>query len=224
MVDQTFINYFSNADVVVKSVMILLFAASIFSWTLIIQRFAWLGTLRSKTAKFCNQFRDINDIGSLFHDVNKKKSHEGAESIFVAGYKEYARGTKLNLTHDTLAQSTERAMMIAGNEALADAEQNLNILATIGSTSPYIGLFGTVWGIMNAFHALGTVQQATIAMVAPGISEALIATAMGLFAAIPAVIAFNRLSGHVDRLAVSWDNFQAEFSILVNRQNQVVIT
>ena len=221
MADQSFLNYFINADMVVKAVMLILLVASIISWTIILQRVAWLGSLRRKTAHFVQSFRGCVDVGQLFRETNKKGTIDGAESIFLAGYKEFARGKQLGMHNDALAQSTERAMLVANSEELARAEGNMSVLATIGSTSPYIGLFGTVWGIMNAFQALGHVQQATIAMVAPGISEALIATAMGLFAAIPAVIAYNRFTQRVECLSEAWHNFQAEFSNLVNRQTQV---
>jgi biopolymer transport protein TolQ len=218
VIDQTFINYFSNADPIVKTVMLILFGASILSWTLIIQRLSWLRRLAMGTRAFIQRYHDSADLGLLYRDLNKSQMFRGAESVFLAGYKEFSRTKQLSLDRATIHASTERAMQIAINQQVSHAEQNLNVLATIGSISPYIGLFGTVWGIMNAFHALGSVEQATIAMVAPGISEALIATAMGLFAAIPAVIAYNRFTHQIDQMAIECENFQAEFSNLINRQ------
>lgn len=220
MVDQTFVNYFTNADPIVKTVMLVLLGASIVSWTLIIQRMSWVKRIATRTKQFIQQYHESGDLGSLYRELNQTKTIQGIDSVFISGYKEFSRTKQLGLERSIVNESTQRAMHIAINQQVADAEQNLSFLATIGSTSPYIGLFGTVWGIMNAFHALGNVQQATIAMVAPGISEALIATAMGLFAAIPAVIAYNRFTNQVDRLAVQWENFQGEFSNLINRQVQ----
>jgi biopolymer transport protein TolQ len=140
------------------------------------------------------------------------------EKIFEAGYKEFSRLQKQkNIDPEVILDGAQRSMRIAMNKEVDHLETNLSFLATVGSTSPYIGLFGTVWGIMNSFQALGTVQQATIAMVAPGISEALIATAMGLFAAIPAVIAYNRYSNDAERLINRYDNFLEEFAAILHR-------
>ena len=140
------------------------------------------------------------------------------EKIFGAGYKEFSRLQKQeSIDPEAVLDGAQRSMRIAMNKEVDHLETNLSFLATDGSTSPYIGLFGTVWGIMNSFQALGTVQQATISMVAPGISEALVATAMGLFAAIPAVIAYNRYSNDVERLINRYDNFLEEFSSILHR-------
>ena len=140
------------------------------------------------------------------------------EKIFEAGYKEFSRLQKQEgIDPEAILDGSQRSMRIAMNKEVDHLETNLSFLATVGSTSPYIGLFGTVWGIMNSFQALGTVQQATISMVAPGKSEALVATAMGLFAAIPAVIAYNRYSNDVERLINRYDNFLEEFSSILHR-------
>ena len=140
------------------------------------------------------------------------------EKIFEAGYKEFSRLQKQeNIDPEVVLDEAQRSMRIAMNKEVDHLETNLSFLATVGSTSPYIGLFGTVWGIMNSFQALGTVQQATISMVAPGISEALVATAMGLFAAIPAVIAYNRYSNDAERLINRYDNFLEEFAAILHR-------
>jgi len=140
------------------------------------------------------------------------------ERIFRAGFREFSRMLKQGAGGEATVEAAHRAMRVALSRATDGLEAYVPFLATVGSTSPYIGLFGTVWGIMSSFHALGSAQQATIAMVAPGISEALVATAMGLFAAIPAVIAYNRFSYQVDRLAVRYDNFSEEFIAIAARQ------
>ena len=145
----------------------------------------------------------------------------GSAAIFRAGFKEYMRLRKGD-NGDLMAvlQGTERSMRVALSREMDRLEVNLPFLATVGSTSPYVGLFGTVWGIMHAFHALGNVRQATLALVAPGISEALVATAMGLFAAIPAVVAYNRYASQVERLNNRYQEFMEEFSTLLQRQSQ----
>jgi biopolymer transport protein TolQ len=164
--------------------------ASLLSWTLIFQRTLFIKKLRRGLRKFEDKFWVGTDMGLLFRELNGNQSqNDGMATIFHAGFKEFLRLKQLGFPAGSIVEGTERAMRIAESKELDRLEQNLSMLATIGSTSPYIGLFGTVWGIMTAFQSLGAVQQATIAMVAPGISEALIATAMGLFAAIPAVIA-----------------------------------
>ncbi len=223
MVNPTFIHYFTNADLVVKVVMLTLLAASVVSWAVILQRVAWLRLLITHGKQFVQRYHHSSDLGSLYRDLSKTSASPGIKSVFLSGYKEFSRAKQLGLEPTLIHESTQRAMQIAINQQVATAEQHLNFLATIGSISPYIGLFGTVWGIMHAFQALGQVQQASIAMVAPGISEALVATAMGLFAAIPAVVAYNRLTYQVDSLAVQWENFQAEFANLINRQVQIPV-
>ena len=141
------------------------------------------------------------------------------ELLFEAGFKEFARLQKQGgIVAEAIMEGSQRAMRVAFNKEIEELEAHLSFLATVGSTSPYIGLFGTVWGIMNSFRALGNVQQASISMVAPGIAEALIATAMGLFAAIPAVIAYNRFSNDVERLVNRYDTFMEEFSAILHRQ------
>ena len=141
------------------------------------------------------------------------------ERIFEAGFKEFARLRKQDgISSEAVMEGAQRAMRVALSREVDFLETHLSFLATVGSTSPYVGLFGTVWGIMNSFRSLGTVQQATISMVAPGIAEALVATAMGLFAAIPAVIAYNRFSHDIDRLAIRFESFMEEFSNILQRQ------
>jgi biopolymer transport protein TolQ len=144
----------------------------------------------------------------------------GMASIFIAGYREYSRlYNKSGMKRTEVTDGVQRAMRVALAQEIEDLEGGLSFLATVGSTSPYVGLFGTVWGIMNSFRTLGVMKQATIASVAPGISEALVATAMGLFAAIPAVIAYNRFSNHVERLVMRYEMFMEEFTSIVSRQS-----
>ncbi len=162
------------------------------------------------------------DLAVLYDQVRKKKNLSGMEHIFVSGFKEYVRmHAKGNVVSNSVVDTAHRSMKVALSREVDSLESYLSFLATVGSTSPYIGLFGTVWGIMNSFRALTDIQQATLALVAPGIAEALIATAMGLFAAIPAVIAYNRYSHNVDRLINHYDNFMEEFTALLQRQTSV---
>ena len=168
---------------------------------------------------FEERFWSVEDLTPLYTRITAKRYEpSGMEKIFEAVFKEFARSRKQdNIDAETIVDASQRAMRIAMNKEMDHLETNLSFLATVGSTSPYIGLLGTVWGIMNSFQALGTVQHATISMVAPGISEALVATAMGLFAAIPAVIAYNRYSYDVERLISRYDNFMEEFASILHR-------
>lgn len=168
---------------------------------------------------FEGQFWSLEDLSPLYKRIsNSRNQATGMEKIFEAGFKEFARlRGQENTQADAIIEGAQRAMRIAMNKEIDNLETNLSFLATVGSTSPYIGLFGTVWGIMNSFRALGNVQQASISLVAPGIAEALIATAMGLFAAIPAVIAYNRYSNDVERLISRYDIFTDEFSSILHR-------
>ena len=211
--------YFVDAGMVVKTVMLILLAVSLLSWTLIFQRGLYIKKVREAIERFEDKFWSGSDLSSLYNELNTKNDEQdGMAVIFKAGFKEFARLQQAEPKSDLTAMSVQRAMRIAAARETDKLETHLAILASIGSTSPYIGLFGTVWGIMTSFHALGSVQQATIAMVAPGISEALIATAMGLFAAIPAVLAYNRYSNTVERLINQYDTFQEEFSSILERQ------
>ena len=209
-----------NASLVVQLVMALLGMASIVAWTMIFRKRFVLGRATRAADVFEDQFWSGIDLVEVFNRIDVRRSGAaGMERIFHAGFKEFARlrGQKAAEARDVLT-GTERAMRIALGREVEYLEVNLSFLATVGSTSPYIGLFGTVWGIMNSFRALGNVQQATIAMVAPGIAEALIATAMGLFAAIPAVIAYNSFAHDVERLHNRYDAFVDEFSTILQRQ------
>ena len=209
-----------NASLVVQLVMALLGLASLVAWTMIFRKHFVLGRATRAAIAFEDQFWSGIDLVEVFNRIDARRTGAaGMERIFHVGFKEFARlrGQKAAEARDVLS-GTERAMRIELGREVEYLELNLSFLATVGSTSPYIGLFGTVWGIMNSFRALGNVQQATIAMVAPGIAEALIATAMGLFAAIPAVIAYNRFAHDVERLHNRYDAFVDEFSTILQRQ------
>lgn len=208
-----------DASWLVKGVMALLLAASIASWAIIFNKRQVLARAESAADAFEERFWSGTDLTKLYEGISGgHRSNSGMERIFDAGFAEFTRMRQQGrMTPSAMVEGAQRAMRIALTRETEDLEHRLNFLATVGSTSPYIGLFGTVWGIMTSFHSLANVNQATIAMVAPGISEALVATAMGLFAAIPAVIGFNRFSNQVDRLEVRYDNFKEEFSSILQR-------
>ena len=214
------IHLVTAADPLVKLVMLLLLAASLVSWTMIFRKWKALKLAKRTAADFEERFWSGGDLGALYKQITgRRRELAGMESIFEAGFKEFARLRKQTAVDPMhVVEGSQRVMRVALSREIDELETHLSFLATVGSTSPYIGLFGTVWGIMNSFTALGNVHQATLAMVAPGIAEALIATAMGLFAAIPAVIAYNRYSNDVSRLVNRYDNFLEEFSSLLQRQ------
>lgn len=220
-VDSSVIQYFVMAGPVVKFVMLILFLASFVSWVFIFQRMFFLRWTKKNLNAFENEFWITEDLAQYYNDVSAKQNLTGLEKIFCSGFKEFVRLTNKGvLTNNSIVKNVQRAMRIEYTREADRLETHLPFLATVGSVSPYIGLFGTVWGIMMAFQALGHVQQATIAMVAPGISEALIATAMGLFAAIPAVIAYNRYANTVENILNRYEIFSEEFSnYLLRAQN-----
>jgi biopolymer transport protein TolQ len=208
-----------NAGPVVQLVMVSLMLASVVSWYMIVVRFRVLSRARQAGAAFEERFWSGDDLATLYNQVKKAPDEDaGQESIFRAGFQEYVRLTKTSRDPDAVMEGTQRAMRVALQREQARLNLSLPFLATVGSTSPYIGLFGTVWGIMNSFRALAHVSQATLAVVAPGIAEALIATAMGLFAAIPAVVAYNRYAAWTDELVGECEMFAEEFSSLLHRQ------
>jgi biopolymer transport protein TolQ len=217
--DHSIIDLILNASLLVQLVMLILVIASVVSWTMIINKYVLLKRAREEADTFEEQFWSVEDLSPLYTRITSSRHDtSGMEKIFEAGFKEFARLNKQqNIEPKAVLDGSQRSMRIAMNKEMDHLETNLSFLATVGSTSPYVGLFGTVWGIMNSFQALGTVQQATIAMVAPGISEALIATAMGLFAAIPAVVSYNRYSYDVERLINRYDNFMEEFASILHR-------
>jgi biopolymer transport protein TolQ len=220
--DSTFLGYFMSAGLVVKLVMLLLVGASILSWTYILQRGVYLKNLQKSTTAFENMFWSGGDMSKMYTEtVYRKTDVTGLETIFRSGFKEFLRLRKQGgIAPEAIVVGAKRAMQVAQMREQDKLELHLPLLATVGSTSPYVGLFGTVWGIMLSFKALASVQQATISMVAPGIAEALIATAMGLFAAIPAVVAYNRYSTEIGRLLNRFDAFQDEFINILFRQAQ----
>lgn len=218
--DLSFFHLIANASLPVQAVMAILVLASVVSWTMIFKKRTWLSRAKREADQFEDRFWSLEDLTPLYNRVsNKRYQAAGMERLFEAGFKEFVRLQKQEgIVADAVMEGTQRAMRVVLNKEIEGLELHLSFLATVGSTSPYIGLFGTVWGIMNSFRALGNVQQATIAMVAPGIAEALVATAMGLFAAIPAVIAYNRFSNDVERLINRYDTFTEEFSSIMHRQ------
>ena len=218
--DLSIINLVLEASLVVQLVMLLLLVASLLSWTVIFLKWSTLKWAGHNANQFERRFWSGSELSDLYKKISSRRDKlTGLESIFEAGFREFAhlRNRKGFETMD-IVMGAQRAMRVATNREIEKLEMHLNFLATVGSTSPYVGLFGTVWGIMNSFLALGNVKQATIASVAPGIAEALIATAMGLFAAIPAVIAYNRYSNDVERLISRYDTFVDEFSTILQRQ------
>lgn len=209
-----------NASFLVQLVMLILLLGSIVSWTTIFNKWTSYKKLRLYSDAFEADFWSGGELNKLYREWSTDENKMvGMSNIFVAGYREYNRlSSSGNVSRGDLVDGVQRAMRVALTREIEVLESGLSFLATVGSTSPYIGLFGTVWGIMNSFRSLGALQQVTIATVAPGISEALIATAMGLFAAIPAVIAYNRFSNSSERLISRYDVFQEEFLSIVNRQ------
>lgn len=211
-----------EASLLVQLVMALLFLASVVSWVMILQRGVYQNRARSSLASFEKQFWSGIDLNQLFRQGNAragKHGVDGVESIFRAGFKEFTRlRQQVGADPDAVMEGTQRVMRVALAREEEKLETHLPFLASVASVSPYIGLFGTVWGIMNSFRGLANVHQATLATVAPGISEALVATAMGLFAAIPAVLAYNRYSARAEALSNSYETFADEFSSILHRQ------
>ncbi|WP_031780164.1 protein TolQ [Vibrio diabolicus] len=218
--DISILDLFLQASLLVKLVMLTLLGMSIVSWAMIIKRSKVLSQASKNAEQFEDKFWSGTDLSQLYQKVKARKDEiEGTEEIFYAGFKEFARLRKSNANSPAyIMEGTGRAMRVAVSREVDELETSLPFLATVGSISPYIGLFGTVWGIMHAFIALGEVKQATLSMVAPGIAEALIATAMGLFAAIPAVMAYNRLSNKVSKLEHTYATFSEEFHSILHRQ------
>ena len=220
--DLSLIHLISNASVLVQAVMALLLIVSVLSWTMIFQKYRVLKKAKKDALAFEDRFWSGSDLTALYRDVSARENSgdvDGLENIFKAGFKEFVRLRKQGgIDPMAVLEGSQRAMRVELSREVDRLETQLPFLATVGSTSPYVGLFGTVWGIMNSFRALGNVNQATLAMVAPGIAEALIATAMGLFAAIPAVVAYNRYSNDVERLIGHYTMFIEEFSSILQRQ------
>lgn len=207
-----------EATIVVQLVMLLLLAASVFSWSIIFRKRKLLAVAKADLSRFEREFWSGGDLAALYRNIETRGTALGIDSIFQAGFREFARMRQQGTVEaEGLLEAARRAMKAQQIKEVERLEESLSSLATVGSTSPYVGLFGTVWGIMHAFIGLGSVQQATLAVVAPGIAEALIATAIGLFAAIPAVIAYNRFADQVWRLEMRFDAFVEEFSTILQR-------
>lgn len=208
-----------EATLLVKIVMLILFSASVVSWVMIFQRAIYQGKAKAAFDYFEKQFWSGIDLNQLYRQGNGRDDVESIESIFRAGFKEFTRlRQQAGADSDAIMEGCQRAMRVALAREEEKLEENLPFLASVASVSPYIGLFGTVWGIMNSFMGLSNVHQTTLATVAPGIAEALIATAMGLFAAIPAVLAYNKFSARSAALYNKYQTFAEEFSAILHRQ------
>ena len=208
----------ANASLLVQLVMLLLMVVSLVSWMMIFQKWFLLRRAQNEYEAFEDHFWSGIDLRQFYNELESDEALNGIESIFVSGFKEFLRlSEQSEADPEAVMQGVQRAMRVALNREVSRLETNLAFLATVGSTSPYVGLFGTVWGIMNSFRSLANVSQATLASVAPGISEALIATAMGLFAAIPAVIGYNRFSARSDSIADLYQTFSDELITILHR-------
>lgn len=217
------IDLLANAGPLVKLVMAILLAASMASWFMIVQRLLYYRSASAEMLDFEEHFWSGVELAQLYREGNEREADGehivGIEGVFRSGFKEFSRhAQQSDMDAEALVEGARRAMRVAMLREEERMEKHLPFLASVGSTSPYIGLFGTVWGIMNSFRGLANTTQATLATVAPGISEALVATAMGLFAAIPAVMAYNRFASHVDVFGKRYDTFVDEFSSILERQ------
>lgn len=223
--DMSLFSLISGASLPVQLVLIILLITSLFSWWYIFIKVATIKRAETESEEFENKFWSGGDLNKLYESVTAgRRKPQGMASIFEAGFKEFIRhkqqaGIEARMDISDVMEGSRRAMRAAYNRELDDLDAHLPFLASVGSVSPYIGLFGTVWGIMNAFRGLSSVAQATLSQVAPGIAEALVATAIGLFAAIPAVIAYNRFASNVDRLSVRYESFMEEFTNILQRKS-----
>ncbi|MER1941778.1 MULTISPECIES: protein TolQ [unclassified Castellaniella] len=217
--DLSLLSLIGNASIPVQIVMLILLGASVLSWTYIFSKRAALKRTDEQTRRFEDDFWAGGDLTVLQQAVASRRNEHGALArIFDAGMTEFIKARRSSTRGDTMLDAPRRAMKAAFQREMDSLESHLNFLASTGSVSPYIGLLGTVWGIMHAFMGLSTMQQATLAAVAPGIAEALIATAIGLFAAIPAVLAYNRYTNEIDRLSIRFESFIDEFLNILQRQ------
>ena len=226
--DLSLISLILEASVLVQVVMLILLLVSLMSWNYIFSKMFAIKKARAQTEAFERDFWSGGNLAELFQEIGAKRrggrDKSGAlERIFEAGLSEYHKvksANKADLDASAMLDGARRAMRASYQREMDHLESHLSFLASVGSVSPYIGLFGTVWGIMNSFRGLANVHQATLAAVAPGIAEALVATAIGLFAAIPAVLAYNRFSHDMDRLAIRFETFIEEFSNILQRQSR----
>ena len=218
--DLSILSLMANASVAVKAVVALLVAVSFMSWYWIFRKWFAIRDSRAKTDRFEREFWSGGDLNELYQGaLADRHGASGMERIFEAGFREFSKLRGQNKLDSTgVVDGARRAMRATYQREMDALEAHLAFLASTGSVSPYVGLFGTVWGIMNAFRGLANVQQATLAHVAPGIAEALVATAIGLFAAIPAVVAYNRFAHDLDRIAIRFESFMEEFSNILQRQ------
>ncbi|HET8597120.1 MAG TPA: protein TolQ [Castellaniella sp.] len=217
--DLSLLSLIGNASIPVQIVMLILLGASVLSWTYIFSKRAALKRADEQTRRFEDDFWAGGDLTVLQQAIASRRNEHGALArIFDAGMTEFVKARRSSGRGDSLLDAPRRAMKAAFQREMDSLESHLNFLASTGSVSPYIGLLGTVWGIMHAFMGLSTMQQATLAAVAPGIAEALIATAIGLFAAIPAVLAYNRYTNEIDRLSIRFESFVEEFLNILQRQ------
>ena len=209
-----------NASLPVQLVLLLLVLASITSWTMIFRKWFVFKLAAREAERFEQKFWSGGNVGQMYTELSRDEAKQtGMASVFVEGFREYKRlASQSNIEPMDILEGVQRAMRVALSREINYLETHLSFLATVGSTSPYVGLFGTVWGIMNSFRSLGSISQPTIAHVAPGIAEALVATAIGLFAAIPAVIAYNRYANNVERLVARYEIFMEEFASILQRQ------
>ena len=219
--DMSLLTLITGASLPVQAVMAILLITSLFSWWYIFIKVFTIKRAEAESENFENSFWSGGDLNKLYEGVTAgRRKPQGMASIFEAGFKEFIRHKQQpRMEVSDVMEGSRRAMRAAYNRELDDLDAHLPFLASVGSVSPYIGLFGTVWGIMNAFRGLSNVAQATLSQVAPGIAEALVATAIGLFAAIPAVIAYNRFASNVDRLSVRYESFMEEFTNILQRKS-----
>lgn len=217
--DLSVVSLITGASVFVQIVLLMLLLASMFSWYFIFLKVFILKRATAQADEFEKQFWSGAELSALYHRANAARNAGSLERIFEAGFREFTKLTRQpGMDVAVVMDGTRRGMRATYQREMDRLESYLPFLATVGSVSPYVGLLGTVWGIMNAFRGLANVSQATLGHVAPGIAEALIATAMGLFAAIPAVVAYNHFAGDVNKMAIRFDSFMEEFSNILQRQ------
>ncbi len=217
--DLSILALIAQSSFIVKIVLVILLALSFWSWLRIGMKILQLRRAKRESLQFEDEFWRGGDLNAIYQSLGAARTGDGMKHIFVSGFREYTKHRKQGSSSAVAVDATRRAMRVAFQRELDALDAGLPGLATVGSVSPYIGLFGTVWGIMNSFRGLASVSQATLAQVAPGIAEALIATAIGLFAAIPAVIAYNRFTHDVDRISTRYETFIEEFANILQRQS-----
>jgi biopolymer transport protein TolQ len=218
--DHSILSLILNASIPVQLVMLMLLVASVVSWYMIDRKRTEFKRWNNIADEFEGQFWSGGEMRKIYQEWSGEREPEGITNIFIAGYREFNRlAQKSNVERSHMVDGVHRSMRVAMSREMGSIEHHLPFLATVGSTSPYVGLFGTVWGIMNSFQSLSGMQQVTISTVAPGIAEALIATAMGLFAAIPAVVAYNKFANTAEKLSNRYEIFMEEFISIVSRQD-----